>query len=383
MWSANQIATVALFRRRWWAHVGGYCDWGLGDQHVPEDWDFWLRLVGHGAFPKNIPEPLMRYRVHDSSLSVDCRRDISLQREQIQRANADLVGQPIPEPVPRYVPDPWLNLYRTSSENSRPAVLFALPFVTIGGGETLMATVARDLAEDGYRVLVATTVALPPSMRDHFQLFEAATPFIYNLPALFDDHRRWKDFFWYLLRAKNIRVILLAGSEYVYRLLPEIRSEFPAVKVVDQLFNDVGHVDSNRRYSNLIHCTVVPSADLAESLTKRHGADPATIRIIPHGVDLLRSLAAPESVGKLASSPPPKEPGQFVVGFFGRMSEEKGPKLFVEIASRLRSVPNIHFYMTGEGPEREAVLDLISRYKICPGRSAVNGADRHPGSAIA
>ena len=38
--------------------------------------------------------------------------------------------------------------------------------------------------------------------------------------------------------------------------------------------------------------------------------------------------------------------------------------MFIEIANRLKSNRNIFFYMTGEGPEKDAVVDLISRYQL-------------------
>src|SRR5687768_780213 len=51
-----------------WAEVGGFRDWGLGPQYVPEDWEFWARILGHGYRVKSIRKPLMEYRVHDGNL---------------------------------------------------------------------------------------------------------------------------------------------------------------------------------------------------------------------------------------------------------------------------------------------------------------------------
>jgi glycosyltransferase involved in cell wall biosynthesis len=62
--------------------------------------------------------------------------------------------------------------------------------------------------------------------------------------------------------------------------------------------------------------------------------------------------------------PLPKERGQFIVSFFGRLSSEKAPRVFIEIANRLKGDPSIRFYMTGAGPERDAVLELIKRYRL-------------------
>jgi len=360
----NQIPTVALFRKSWWERVGGFRDWGLGPEHVPEDWDLWVRLLGLGAVPKSIREPLMMYRVHETSLTANCRIGTTVQLAQIRQANAELLARPAPARQRRKVLNPWVNLYRAASAEAKPAILFAMPFVTVGGAETLLATLAQGFAAEGYQIVLTTTLPLPPSMRDHKEVFEPVTSCIYDLPALFDGPGRWKDFFWYLLETKNIQLILLAGSEYVYHLLPELRARFPQVRVMDQLFNDAVHVYNNRRYAEFIDRTIVPSADLATSLAQNRGASAASVRVIGHGIDIQASLPCLPPTGRVAPPPPPKQEGQFIVSFFGRFSSEKAPRTFVEIANRLKRDPGIRFYMTGEGPERAAVLKLIERRRL-------------------
>ncbi|HEX3867697.1 MAG TPA: glycosyltransferase, partial [Gemmatimonadaceae bacterium] len=84
---ANGVSTVGLFRRQAWEKIGGYRDWGLGAEHVPEDWDFWLRLLGHGFRAKSIREPLMYYRVHGHGLTGTATMDVKAQAAKIEEAN--------------------------------------------------------------------------------------------------------------------------------------------------------------------------------------------------------------------------------------------------------------------------------------------------------
>jgi glycosyltransferase involved in cell wall biosynthesis len=51
---------------------------------------------------------------------------------------------------------------------------------------------------------------------------------------------------------------------------------------------------------------------------------------------------------------------KFVVGYFGRFSEEKCPGLFVDIADLLQSDPKLFFIMTGDGPEYKSVMEKIA-----------------------
>lgn len=61
----NQLNACSLFRREAWVAVGGYnrnMTWGY------EDWDFWVGCGEKGHFGRHVPEPLLYYRVKDSSM---------------------------------------------------------------------------------------------------------------------------------------------------------------------------------------------------------------------------------------------------------------------------------------------------------------------------
>lgn len=61
----NQLNYCSLYRRELWSAVGGYHAnmlWGY------EDWDFWVGCGERGFKAKRIPEPLLLYRVKNSSM---------------------------------------------------------------------------------------------------------------------------------------------------------------------------------------------------------------------------------------------------------------------------------------------------------------------------
>ena len=361
---ANPISTVALFRKSAWTQIGGYRDWGLREKHVPEDWDFWVRLLGHGFRAKCIQAPLMLYRVHNRGLST-CETDIDYQRKEIEKANAVLLGSAAAETAPLevQVADPWINLHTEPDEKS--GFLLALPFITLGGAEMLLRTLLRALADRGYRLIVITTLTLPPAIKDNIVSFEEITPHVYPLPLLFgEQEERWEAFLRYLLTHYNVRTIMLAGCEFVYHILPAIRREFPAVRIVDQLFNDEVHLINNRHYAQNIDMTIVPSRPFAKTLLEQYGESPQRVSVIPHGVYTGRPQLQDRSAALASSGLPIEGQGRFLVSFFGRLSEEKAPDVFVEIARRLKDHTEIYFCMTGEGPARPAVLKLIERYKL-------------------
>jgi len=358
----NQISTVAMFRRAAWERVGGFRDWGKGERYVPEDWDFWVRLLGHGFRGKSIGESLMLYRVHGGGLWTTCGLALEHQRQAIREANPQLfVDWSVPADASLDRPaTSWDNLIEPAG--SHPPILFALPFIAIGGAEKVFEALARSLIRRGYKVVVITTLVLAETIRDCTESFEAITPYLYPLPRVLQNQEdRWRDFLFYLLRRHQIGTILIAGCDFVYRLLPEIDSEFPHIAILDQLFNDEVHYHTNRRYAAHIDATFVPFPSLADKLISEGGEQAGKVFVIPHGIDIEEMASAPDPTFE-SSGLPQHFRGKFLVSFFGRLSKEKAPADFVRIAKLLRSYDEICFLMTGEGQERAAVLSLIKRY---------------------
>lgn len=353
----NQVSTVALFRRSAWAHVGGYRDWGVGSVYVFEDWDFWIRLSGHGFIGRAIREPLLLHRVHGDGLEATSP-PLAHHREHLRRANSNLTGAPQTGPnVSRSVINPYANL--GALDDPRPGFLLALPFISIGGAEKLLKTLAESIASGGRRLVVTTSLTLRHDVPEDNSCFDAITPHVYHLSRLFQDDAARIQFVRYLMRRYRIGIVMFAGCELVYHMLPDLRREFPEARFVDQLFNDSVHVFNNRYYAEFIDATLVPSEQLRQSLVESHHADPASLYVIPHGIQL--SCNERDTDWNVL---PAEARGKLIVAFFGRLSREKGPDLFVEIARKLARNGSLFFVMTGEGPERENIRQAIRKYGL-------------------
>lgn len=359
----NQIPTVAVFRRSVWNRIGGFRDWAKGDGHVAEDWDFWVRALRHGVSVKCIPAALMLYRIHKNGMWHAAQQTVEFQRTAIAQANAELLATP-PPPAERIARD-WSRLLANEDTGS-PAILLALPFLTIGGAERIFEMVTQSLRQDGRRVIIITTLTLPNNVADNAAHFESMTPHVYPLPALFGDSTAvWDDFVSYLISRYSVETIFIAGSDYLYRLLPDLMSEFPDVSVVDHLFNDQVHFPTNRHFARYIDVTVVPTVTFANRLTEEFGEEPERVAVIPHGVEVPPLPDAADIVElRKTCGLPASFANKCLIGFFGRMSAEKGPDDFVEIARQLAANPEFAFIMTGDGPEFGRVRELIGKYGL-------------------
>ena len=356
----NGIPTVAIFLREAWQTVGGYRDWGLGEDYVYEDWDFWARLLGHGFRAKSLLEPLMHYRVHTKGLSSATRKTIAEHRNTIREANGGLRTRPdlrrrralAAQDV--RVLSPRRNLDRAVPA-AGPHVLFAVPFTVIGGADTILTQIAHALRADGFRVSVVSTLEPLSSMGDGTAAWERVTRDVFHLPRFLPDGPLRREFFLHLLESRRTSVLLVAGSELAYELLPEIKSSFPDLRVVDQQFNEFGHLGRNRAARAWIDLHLVATRVLERLLVAEHGEDPGKVRTILHGVDAAHGFhpdeVTPLSLGQLG----PGFEERKIVAFVGRLSEEKDPLLFVDVAERLRERDDVAFLMVGDGPLAGAV----------------------------
>ena len=62
--AGNYVNATALTRRADALAVGGFHS---NPENAWEDWDFWLRLLERGRYGVAVPEPLLRYRRHEST----------------------------------------------------------------------------------------------------------------------------------------------------------------------------------------------------------------------------------------------------------------------------------------------------------------------------
>jgi glycosyltransferase involved in cell wall biosynthesis len=357
----NQIATSALFRKADWVHAGGFREGPTDDSHVPEVWEFWVRLITYGCRLKSIREPLLLYRVDENTVTSGSDTDPERQRPDIEGHTTSLSADcRSSRDVKVQLFSRWSNFDKGDGD-PRLGFLLALPFATIGGAETLLYGLAQEVARRGFRLMVTTSRNLPETFPDTIKSFTVLTPHIYPLAQLFDDPGVAEEFVCRLVKRHRVSHLFFAGCELVYHLLPRLREEFPSLTILDQVFNDEVHAPNNRRYRAYIDATIVPSEALKASLLRQTPDCPGRIHVIPHSVE----IPAPESrtmrqLRETLSLPPQK----LIVAFFGRLSREKGADVFVEIARTLAPRGDLFFLMTGEGPERSRILRLIQKYGL-------------------
>lgn len=249
---------------------------------------------------------------------------------------------------------------RASNRN----VLLVLPWFTIGGADLFFLALVQDLVARGYRVHAVFTY---PTDEDRVDHREALLPHLESLRCPADDEpgRSIGDVVRDVAEQHRIGQMIICGGWQVYEHLPRLRFELPGVRVIDQLFNDVGHLDNNRRYSRWIDLTVCAYDGLASLLVNGYGEDPHRVRSIYIGIDTDHYRPVGAEARRELRVEMGFDPDRPVWGYSGRVSEEKCLPDFVAALDLVGDDLPAQFLIQGDGPGLEAVRDALDGCR-CP-----------------
>jgi glycosyltransferase involved in cell wall biosynthesis/SAM-dependent methyltransferase len=369
MLRGNHVSTCAVFRKDLWVRTEGYQDTGTGGNYIYEDWRLWVRFAALGArFANIVEESLFLYRIH-SPLSLSNQNQgvppMDRQREAVIGLNKDVITD---EALRRSeenrrikvrMQDGFVNLKSgwAPAATDQPTILIAMPFLVIGGAERLISEVAAHLRARGFQIVVVTTEYVYPTYGDSTAWLERSTAEIYHLPRFLEPNR-WPEFIEYLLATRGVSLLWIIGSRVFYDLLPKIKADHPDLKVIDLLFNTVGHSANNRKYAQYFDRILVENREV-EAWLHDAGEPPERVLRLSSGVDLEAYRPQARAADILAG--PRLGEGSFLVGYSGRLSEEKDPEAFLRIARNFRKESRLIFLMTGAGPLAEQIGQRIEK----------------------
>jgi hypothetical protein len=290
----NQVSTVALFRRAAWEAVGGYRDYPADLPHVPEDWDFWVRLLARGCRARSIPAALFHYRVHEGSLSAPLREGSPAQQEAIRSANRELALNPTAPPEGVVPLHPFLNL-RPKSQESAPTALLLLDRASAG--------VWADLALALRRASCAVTAI---SFGAGAELPADAAPLAdFSLPALFTGRSLWEDFVRYWTCLHRPSLVIDFG---VLPKRPALAAAFDSRTALVRCVFQEDQIAPGRHPAGPRVLTLAASPSLRDSILAACGAEPESVLLIPRPGDqagfdtLAASLHGRSGTGLLRNS---------------------------------------------------------------------------------
>ncbi len=255
----------------------------------------------------------------------------------------------------------------------RVPVLFAMHWLELGGAEKFAVDLIKALPKTRFAVYVTTDV---PSQNSWENEIKNHVEELFHLPEFLPGHLM-KVFYKEFIKTRKIKLFHIHHAPGAYESLPYLRRFFPELVVMDTLHiielppNTGGYPEySGRHFSPFINQHHVISHLLKNFLIQRWHISKNKISAIYLNVDteyfnpdlvennFLRSkLNIPENA--------------FLVGFIGRMVEQKQPMVFVTMAKNIRDRSKnidlpapIYYVMVGSGPLMQAVKKRTARYGL-------------------
>jgi len=363
----NMVITAAIYRREAWEHSGGY-----KTKIGYEDWDYWLTLAENGYWGDTIHEPLFLYRtagqsryLEDKTAHHDNIRTLRGLHRGYSRKIKSLTNKKKYESHVVTRETALINLkpakdYSVNEKDSN--VLVAIPWMTFGGAETLIYNFCRELKKT-YDISFITGL---PSEHEWEWKFKEITPNIYHLANLFDTQELYLDFISLYIETRNIKLIHIIHTSFMFPFLAELKKRHPDVKVVATMFNDrAEHFELSVQNQDSID-TFSTDNQLVADHYRSVLSDDKTVARIPNGINCYDDYNPEKFDRETERQKLGIGEKDTAVFFIGRLSEEKNPDVFLEVAEKVSSKQKnsdvkTKFFVIGDGQMRGVVEKMVRK----------------------
>lgn len=356
-----------------------------------EDYDLWLRLAADGKMIAKLNRPLLSYRLHDASVTQTAnqrsvtRKLLAVKRyflayrlargklnafdRSVVRSVAGMVGGVASRRLKQVAAVPVAAMERTTlrvpvvAASHKPAIAFVVPWLTTGGADKVILDLVRGLSQ--YQAHILTTERHAQPWTDRFTAAGAVVTHVADHVRL---RRNFAPFVAGYMARNRVEAIIISNSMVGYQAAPLIKRRQAQTKIIDILHGQGGRIDDGSAprfsypYRGFLDHRVTVTDYLRHYMEHTYGLPADGFTCIHNGIDLapLADLARTTYRTKL------KLPsGSVVVAWVGRLSDEKKPLLALQMAAAvLKTHPDCHFVMAGDGPQRDGVRDYVDRHRL-------------------
>jgi len=394
----NFLAISCLIRRSVYLAVGGM-DEALLDNY--EDYDMWLRMLSAGHHGMLLPEALFGYRRHhtgySSALESATTRDLMFAalharhpeiygghepdrsrwrllkpspgghfRDELEKEATDLYAKGIRVESARRAntPNPFSQRYWLSE---KPNILYILPFFVFGGAEQVDLDIIEGFVKRGFQVTIVACESADHVWQSRFELL---TSDIFILPNISEKNYAQNAILDYLMIARAVDVVFIRNSTLGYKLSERWSSVTTEVRFVDLLhLHNFGEdwVRHSAIYNDLLAKRLVITEDLKNYACRTYHLGPDKFQVIYNGIGFA-SLPKPEDrLGlKVALCTEFRiDPARQIVGFCGRLSEQKDPLRWLHVFELAKSLdPALFAVIIGAGEFEAAAKEFVLRQNL-------------------
>lgn len=359
----NLICISSMVRKEDLLEVGCF---GIKEKSMYEDWNLWLKLLEKGKKPIRIHAPLFWYRVSNtgefSRANKNKENAMRYVNETASRIKNDVDIIQFPREGGKYVTvkkhkDMVLPSYK---KNKKTNLLFIFPWMVVGGADLFNLDLVKRLDKEKYSITVLTTTPNENPLR---QSFEEYADEVYDMSS-FLERNDYINFTDYIISSRNIDMVLISNTQYGYYMAPYLKGKYPHIPFVDYIHS----IDFNDPREAFGRC----SMDVDKYLTKTYCCNNFT----KHQLETRYNKNKVETlyIGTDDKKYDPKKfnkeelkekynipKDKIIISFIARLSEEKRPAMFIEIANKLlENNSNLYFVIAGDGPLMNQVSSMVS-----------------------
>ena len=365
----NDLVATAMIRKNDFFEVGGY---ELREKAVNEDWNFWLKMIANEKFPVRMSFYGFWYRRKKTGSELaKARKNKSRALEIINETSKKVKKRVEAIQYPRfnYNWDKTVDYVKEipairEKENNKTNVLMIVPWMIMGGADKFNLDLVKGLDKEKFEVTIVST---EPAVHLYIQEFmQNAT--VYDLTS-FIDQKYWTAFINYIIKKKNINIIMNTNSETGYTMLPYIKTVHPDIPIVDYIHMEEwynrngGYSRDSSGVSSVIDKTLTCNQNSERILVEHFGRNAKEVETVYIGVD--ENQFNPENYKKDELQ---KEFGvnkQYAIGYICRITEQKRPFLLLEVIKELKKERNdFVFLVAGNGNLFQKVKNKVKSLGI-------------------
>ncbi len=315
----NTLPMSSIISTRLIRNLGGYSP---EFQHGPEDWDLWVRAALSGARASHLPVIGYTY-----TKAVESRSSQALDHSDLIHLRN--IGHESKFPF---------------HEKNSVEVFLLVPWLPrIGGVEKYAKVLAEDLTNAGLKTAIVLTEADPYEYVDDSVNYREKGNLLIKRAEFHSD----QDFLIGLNRlASSNSVSINLGAPWAFSNAQALRKFFEYQ--VCFVFNNETSLKRALHHANDFDEVWFAYSALSQKFPPSKGIYTRTI---------YTGVIDPQI------APPIERDSIFTIGFFGRLSPEKNPGAFIDLAKEFKNDPNFRFVIAGEGPLKETVVQQVKRLK--------------------
>lgn len=369
MKKVNELLAIAMIRKSDFNRVNGY---GLREKAVNEDWNFWLKLLGHDRYPVHMSFYGMWYRRKETGELKNALKNQKRTLEIIEGTASKITKRVNAIQYPKYdynydlLSDKIDIITPKCVDNNKINILMILPWMITGGADRFVLDLVSNLDKNKFEITILTTEPNKNVLRQQFE--ENAT--VYDLTS-FLSQKYWLSFINYIIEKNNINLIFNTNSKFGYSILPYLKSRNPNIPIIDYIHMEEwynrngGYSRYSTMMTSVIDKTLTCNENSKKILKEYFGRNSEEIETVYIGVDEEKFNPSKFNKNELLEKYGLQNEKRYILSYICRISEQKRPILLLEIVKKLKEKRNDFLVLVvGNGNLLEKMKKKASEMEI-------------------